>query len=67
MVFYKLSQKTVTGLLRSVFRARVTGLDHFPKTGPVIVASNHLSFLDSIIISAMMPRRVAFLAKAEYR
>ena len=66
MVFYKLSQKTVTGLLRSVFRARVTGLDHFPKTGPVIVASNHLSFLDSIIISAMMPRRVAFLAKAEY-
>ena len=66
MVFYKLSQKTVTGLLRSVFRARVTGLDHFPKTGPVIVASNHLSFLDSIIISAMMPRRVAFLPKAEY-
>ena len=66
MVFYKLSQKTVTGLLRSVFRARVTGLDRFPKTGPVIVASNHLSFLDSIIISAMMPRRVAFLAKAEY-
>ena len=66
MVFYKLSQKTVTGLLRSVFRARVTGLDRFPKTGPVIVASNHLSFLDYIIISAMMPRRVAFLAKAEY-
>ena len=66
MVFYKLSQKTVTGLLRSVFRARVTGLDHFPKTGPVIVASNHLSFLDSIIIYAMMPRRLTFLAKAEY-
>ena len=60
MVFYKLSQKTVTGLLRSVFRARVTGLDRFPKTGPVIVASNHLSFLDSIIISAMMPRRAFF-------
>ena len=66
MVFYKLSQKTVTGLLRSVFRARVTGLAHFPKTGPVIVASNHLSFIDYIIICAMMPRRVAFLAKAEY-
>ena len=44
----------------------MTGLEHFPKKGPVIVASNHLSFLDSIIISAMMPRRVAFLAKAEY-
>lgn len=34
MVFYKLSQKTVTGLLRSVFRARVTGLDRFPKPAP---------------------------------
>ena len=66
MLAYKAGQKVVTGLLRTVFRARVTGLEHFPKKGPVIVASNHLSFLDSIIISAMMPRRVAFLAKAEY-
>lgn len=66
MAFYEFSQKAVTGLLRTLFRARVTGLENFPSTGPVIVASNHLSFLDSIIISAMMPRRVAFLAKAEY-
>ena len=64
MLAYKAGQKVVTGLLRTVFRARVTGLEYFPKKGPVIVASNHLSFLDSIIISAMMPRRVAFLAKA---
>ena len=66
MLLYKSTQKAVTGILRTVFRARVTGLENFPATGPVIVASNHLSFLDSIIISAMMPRRVAFLAKAEY-
>ena len=66
MLLYKTTQKAVTGILRTVFRARVTGLENFPATGPVIVASNHLSFLDSIIISAMMPRRVAFLAKAEY-
>lgn len=66
MKIYQASQKAVTGILRTVFRARVTGLENFPATGPVIVASNHLSFLDSIIISAMMPRRVAFLAKAEY-
>jgi len=66
MKIYQTSQKAVTGILRTVFRARVTGLENFPATGPVIVASNHLSFLDSIIISAMMPRRVAFLAKAEY-
>lgn len=66
MTMYTVTQKTITGILRSVFRARVTGLENFPATGPVIVASNHLSFLDSIIISALMPRRVSFLAKAEY-
>ncbi|MBM7050616.1 1-acyl-sn-glycerol-3-phosphate acyltransferase [Rothia sp. ZJ1223] len=59
-------QKTVSGLSRTVFRARITGLENFPAEGPVIVASNHLAFLDSIFISALMPRRVAFLAKSEY-
>lgn len=63
---YKATQKTIEGILRTVFRARVTGLENFPAEGPVIVASNHLAFLDSVIISALMPRRVAFLAKSEY-
>lgn len=49
---YKATQKTVEALLRTVFRARVTGLENFPAEGPVIVASNHLAFLDSVIISA---------------
>lgn len=63
---YKATQKSIEALLRTVFRARVTGLENFPQEGSVIVASNHLAFLDSVIISALMPRRVAFLAKAEY-
>ncbi|MDO4254665.1 MAG: lysophospholipid acyltransferase family protein [Kocuria sp.] len=42
----------------------ITGKQNFPATGPVIVASNHLSFLDGIIISALMPRRVGFITKA---
>ncbi|KTR37293.1 lysophospholipid acyltransferase family protein [Rothia kristinae] len=63
---YRLTQTAVTGLIKTVFRARVTGLKRFPASGPVIVASNHRAFLDSVIISALMPRRVAFLAKAEY-
>lgn len=66
MEYYKMIQKSVSGILRTGFRARVTGLENFPEDGPVIVASNHLAFLDSIIISALMPRRVAFLAKSEY-
>ncbi|GGH57166.1 1-acyl-sn-glycerol-3-phosphate acyltransferase [Rothia aerolata] len=66
MQYYKGIQRCVTALLKTGFRARVTGLETFPAEGPVIVASNHLAFLDSVIISALMPRRVAFLAKAEY-
>lgn len=66
MELYRLTQAVTTGLIRTVFRARVTGLENFPAEGPVIVASNHRAFLDSVIISALMPRRVAFLAKAEY-
>lgn len=66
MKLYPMAQTAVTGLMKIGFRARVTGLENFPVDGPVIVASNHRAFLDSVIISALMPRRVAFLAKAEY-
>jgi 1-acyl-sn-glycerol-3-phosphate acyltransferase len=45
---------------------RVTGREHLPAQGPVILASNHLSFIDSVVIRFAAPRRVMFLAKAEY-
>ena len=37
-----------------------------PATGAFIIASNHLSFIDSMAIPLMSPRRVGYLAKAEY-
>ncbi|MEK8109944.1 lysophospholipid acyltransferase family protein [Micromonospora sp. M12] len=42
------------------------GLHHVPATGPVILASNHLSFSDSIFTPLITSRRVTFVAKAEY-
>ncbi len=45
---------------------RVEGREHVPALGPVILASNHLSFIDSVVIRLAAPRRVTFLAKAEY-
>jgi 1-acyl-sn-glycerol-3-phosphate acyltransferase len=48
------------------FRPWVEGLEHIPKEGPAIIASNHLSFSDSFFMPVMVPRRVTFLAKAEY-
>src|SRR5437879_2023779 len=56
----------VRRLLRVVFRPVVTGLENVPGEGPIILASNHLSFVDSVLIPLVVPRRVTFLAKAEY-
>lgn len=47
-------------------RPRVTGREHVPVDGAVIVASNHLSAIDTLCLSVLLPRRVKFLAKAEY-
>lgn len=47
-------------------RPTVTGMDYVPSRGGFIVASNHLSFLDSVLIQSLFPRPVGFFAKAEY-
>ncbi|GAA1363572.1 lysophospholipid acyltransferase family protein [Arthrobacter rhombi] len=54
------------GTIHTLCRPTITGLENVPTDGPFIIASNHLSFLDSIIIQAICPRPVAFFAKAEY-
>lgn len=64
MKLYRLAQEAVATLFRVTCRPVITGEENFPATGPVIVASNHLSFLDGIILSALMPRRVGFITKA---
>jgi 1-acyl-sn-glycerol-3-phosphate acyltransferase len=66
-VIYSLLKYVVLGpLLRLIFRPVVTGREHVPATGPAILASNHLSFSDSIFLPLMVRRRVTFVAKAEY-
>jgi len=49
-----------------VWRPTVEGIKHVPSSGPVLIASNHLSFLDSVVIPVVAPRKVVFLAKSEY-
>lgn len=66
-MFYWFMKNLVAGpLLKTVFRPWVTGLDNIPKTGPVILASNHLSFIDSIFLPLLIDRRIYFLAKSDY-
>lgn len=53
-------------LIRLLFAATIIGRSNMPAKGGVILASNHLSFFDSVIITIMSRRPVSFLAKAEY-
>ena len=63
---YALGRSILTPLARIVYRPRIEGKANVPKSGPVIFASNHLSFIDSIAIPVAAPRPVHFLAKSTY-
>ena len=66
-MFYWLVKNLVLGpLLMRVFRPWVKGMENVPATGAAILASNHLSFVDSIFLPLVLKRPVTFLAKAEY-
>ena len=63
---YTVLHAVVPPLAKLVWRPTVTGLDNVPRSGPVILASNHLSFADSLVIPIVAPRKVHFLAKSDY-
>lgn len=65
-VAYGLLKSFLLPVLTLLFRPKVSGLRNVPATGPVIIASNHLSFSDSIFMPLVVPRKVTFLAKSEY-
>jgi 1-acyl-sn-glycerol-3-phosphate acyltransferase len=65
-VVYLVSRLILRPLFWLLFRPHVRGRENVPASGPFIIASNHLSFIDSMIIPLMAPRRVGYLAKAEY-
>ena len=54
-------------LLRLLYRPKATGLENIPEDGAAIIAANHQSFLDDLLLPLVVPgRKVVFLAKAEY-
>jgi 1-acyl-sn-glycerol-3-phosphate acyltransferase len=65
-VVYLIARLVLRPLFLLVFRPHVRGRENVPASGPFIIASNHLSFIDSMAIPLMSPRRVGYLAKAEY-
>jgi len=65
-VLYWVVKAFLTPILRTLFRPWVEGGDHIPVDGGAILASNHLSFSDSIFLPLVVPRKITFLAKADY-
>ncbi|MBY0398636.1 MAG: 1-acyl-sn-glycerol-3-phosphate acyltransferase, partial [Thermoleophilia bacterium] len=66
-MFYWLMKNLVIGpILLTAFRPWVRGVENVPRTGAVILASNHLSFTDSVFLPIVLDRRVVFLAKSDY-
>ena len=63
---YWITKAILTPILRLLFRVRVEGIEHLPRRGAAILASNHLSFCDSIFLPLVLRRRLTFVAKAEY-
>ena len=66
MTYFFLKNFVLGPILRLLFRPWSRGTEHLPKSGGAILASNHLSFVDSIFLPLKVRRPVTFLAKSEY-
>ncbi|MGN0064004.1 MAG: lysophospholipid acyltransferase family protein [Nocardioides sp.] len=66
MLYWFLKWVALGPVLRVIFRTHVSGVENLPDEGPAILACNHLSYSDWLFMPLASPRRVTFVAKAEY-
>lgn len=64
-MFYKILKILGFLLLKIMFRIEYNGVEKIPETGALIIAGNHSSYLDGIILGAMSKRSIHFMAKKE--
>jgi 1-acyl-sn-glycerol-3-phosphate acyltransferase len=65
-LLYSIGKVTVGKAMILGWRPQVDGLEHIPKVGGAVFAGNHLSVADELFLGAVVPRHIAFWAKAEY-
>lgn len=63
--FQRFARRVLKALFRALLRLTVVGIENVPRQGRLIVIMNHLSFLDPILVSALMPRDIAIMSKIE--
>ena len=62
---YDGAANTIRFLMRTLWRTRATGVENVPLEGPLIVACNHMSYLDPPGMGVFVPRRISYMAKKE--
>jgi 1-acyl-sn-glycerol-3-phosphate acyltransferase len=65
-IYWVLKNVVLGPTIEKVFRPEEVGVDHVPRTGAAILASNHLSFADWVFMPLALDRRVTFVAKSDY-
>ncbi|MGE5134582.1 MAG: lysophospholipid acyltransferase family protein [Gemmatimonadota bacterium] len=63
---YQVSRALAGPFLHLLWRPEITGSENIPTMGGAIIASNHLSIVDSIFLPLMLNRPLTFAAKSEY-
>ncbi len=66
MFYWVLKYVLIGPIFKLLFRPKIEGLENVPTDGPVILCPNHLSFIDSLLVPLMIPRKVVFLGKSDY-
>jgi 1-acyl-sn-glycerol-3-phosphate acyltransferase len=63
---YPVAKALIARATKFLFPTKVVGLENVPRGGPAIIAPNHISFFDSVVLIGVLPRRISFVGKAEY-
>ncbi len=64
-LIYKVTRNIFKVYARLIMRVEVKGVENIPESGPLVVMSNHISYLDPPLIGSIIPQKVHYMAKAE--
>ncbi len=65
MTFYSIFSKVTHLIFKMFYKLEVTGLENIPKDGRVVICSNHVGVLDPLLVGAVIPRKLNYMAKKE--